>query len=56
MGVLVNPKEVTSSFVVNHDGEVYEKDFGKNTIESAKKMNRFDPDKSWEEVVKAVMP
>ena len=44
------------TFVVNHDGEVYEKDFGKNTIESAKKMNRFDPDKSWEEVVKAVMP
>ncbi len=44
------------TFVVNHDGVVYEKDLGKNTIESAKKMNRFDPDKSWEEVVKAVMP
>lgn len=44
------------TFIVNHDGVVYEKDLGKNTIESAKKMNRFDPDKGWEEVVKAVMP
>ncbi len=44
------------TFIVNHDGVVYEKDLGKNTIESAKKMSRFDPDKSWEKVVKAVMP
>ena len=38
------------TFIVNHDGVVYEKDLGKNTIESAKKMNRFDPDKTWAEV------
>jgi len=44
------------TFIVNHDGVVYEKDLSKNTIESAKKMSRFDPDKSWEKVVKAVMP
>ena len=44
------------ALIVNHDGVVYEKDLSKNTIESAKKMNRFDPDKGWEEVVKAVMP
>ncbi len=44
------------TFIVNHDGVVYEKDLGKNTIESAKKMNRFDPDKSWKKVEKTVMP
>ncbi len=44
------------TFIVNHDGVVYEKDLGKNTIELAKKVNRFDPDKSWKKVEKAVMP
>lgn len=44
------------TFIVNHDGVVYEKDLGKNTIELAKKMNRFDPDKSWKKVKKAAMP
>jgi hypothetical protein len=36
-----------TSFLVNHDGVVYEKDLGPNTESAAKKMTRFDPDKTW---------
>ncbi|MCW5591407.1 MAG: DUF2950 domain-containing protein [Burkholderiales bacterium] len=35
------------SFVVNHDGVVFEKDLGPNTGAVAQKMTRFDPDKTW---------
>jgi hypothetical protein len=35
------------TFIVNHDGVVYEKDLGPNTESAAKKMTRFDPDKTW---------
>ena len=35
------------TFIVNHDGVVYEKDLGKNTANIAHKMTGFDPDKSW---------
>ena len=35
------------SFVVNHDGVVFEKDLGPNTASAAQKMTRFDPDKTW---------
>ena len=35
------------TFVVNHEGVVYEKDLGKNTAKTAKKMNSFDPDQTW---------
>ncbi|MGC2517870.1 MAG: DUF2950 domain-containing protein [Burkholderiales bacterium] len=35
------------SFMINHDGEVYEKDLGKNTEAIAKKIRAFDPDPSW---------
>ncbi len=35
------------TFVVNHDGVVYEKDLGKNTAKTAKAMMAFDPDKTW---------
>jgi hypothetical protein len=35
------------SFIVNHDGIVYEKDLGKNTAAVAEKMASFDPDASW---------
>jgi Protein of unknown function (DUF2950) len=36
-----------NTFIVNHLGQVYEKDLGKNTSEAAKAITRFDPDKSW---------
>ena len=35
------------SFILNHDGVVYEKDLGKNTAALAEKMTTFDPDASW---------
>ena len=44
------------TFLVNHDGVVYEKDLGKNTLELAKKMSTFDPDKSWKKADQTKMP
>ena len=44
------------TFLVNHDGVVYEKDLGKNTLELAKKIASFDPDKTWKKVGKVEMP
>ena len=38
------------TFMVNHEGVVYEKDLGKNTAKTAKEMNSFDPDKTWKKV------
>ncbi len=38
------------SFIVSHDGVVYEKDFGENTLEEFKKLERFNPDKTWSPV------
>lgn len=35
------------SFIVNHDGTVYEKDLGPDTAKIAKAMSVFNPDKSW---------
>lgn len=35
------------TFVVNHEGVVYQKDLGKNTAKTAKAMTAFDPDKTW---------
>lgn len=38
------------TFMVSHDGVVYEKDLGPNTSEIAKAIDRFDPDKTWSPV------
>ena len=35
------------SFIVNHEGVVYEKDLGKDTAAIATKMTSFNPDESW---------
>jgi hypothetical protein len=35
------------TFIVSHDGVVYEKDLGPNTLDEFKKMERFNPDRSW---------
>jgi DUF2950 family protein len=35
------------TFIVNHDGVVYEKDLGPDTAEAVTKISRFNPDKSW---------
>jgi len=36
------------TFIVNQDGEVYERDLGPKTSERAAAINLFDPDKDWE--------
>ena len=38
------------TFVVNHEGVVFEKDLGKETGKIVGAMNRFDPDKSWKKM------
>jgi len=38
------------TFVVNHDGIVYEKNLGKDTTKIARAMKLFNPDKTWKKV------
>jgi hypothetical protein len=38
------------TFVVNHAGQVYQKDLGERTEAIAKRMTRFDPDQTWKKV------
>jgi hypothetical protein len=38
------------TFIVNHDGVVYQKDLGKETGKIASAMTKYDPDKTWEKV------
>jgi Protein of unknown function (DUF2950) len=35
------------TFIINQDGIVYEKDLGPNTLELAKKIELYNPDKTW---------
>lgn len=38
------------TFIVNHDGVVYQRDLGKGTANLAQKMSRFDPDRNWKKI------
>jgi len=38
------------TFIVNHDGKVYQKDLGTGTDAAARAMKTFNPDKSWAQV------
>jgi len=38
------------TFMVSHDGVVYEKDFGPKTLDQIKTMELFNPDKTWSPV------
>jgi hypothetical protein len=40
------------TFIVSHDGVVYQKDIGPTTLQEFIKMERFNPDKSWAPVPK----
>jgi hypothetical protein len=55
-GMVAYPAQYGSSgimtFLVNHDGVVYEKDLGPSTAKIAASMTRFNPDKSWKEAAK----
>ncbi|HXW19371.1 MAG TPA: DUF2950 domain-containing protein [Roseiarcus sp.] len=53
-GLVAYPAEYRNSgvmtFIVNHAGQVYQKDFGPVTADIAEKMTMFDPDPSWKKV------
>jgi hypothetical protein len=38
------------TFVVNHDGVVYEKDLGPDTVRAAAAITAFDPDSTWQRI------
>ena len=38
------------TFIVNHDGKVFQKNLGPNTAATAKGMKEYNPDKTWAEV------
>ena len=40
------------TFVVNHNGKVYQKDLGKNSAAIGAKMTTFDPGAGWKEVTR----
>jgi Protein of unknown function (DUF2950) len=50
-GVVAYPAQYGSSgimtFIVNHDGVVYQKDLGPKTASVAQSMTKFNPDKTW---------
>jgi hypothetical protein len=54
-GLVAAPAEYgvtgVSTFIVSQDGVVYQTDFGPNTLNEFKKMERFNPDKSWNPVL-----
>jgi len=35
------------TFIVNHEGVVYQKDLGEDTEKESQAMKLFDPDKTW---------
>jgi hypothetical protein len=47
--------EVTGvkTFIVSHDGVVYEKDLGPKTLNEFQKMERFNPDETWTPVLES---
>jgi DUF2950 family protein len=51
--VVAYPAEYGNSgvmtFIVNHDGKVFQKNLGANTASIAKSMKEFNPDKTWTE-------
>jgi hypothetical protein len=53
-GLVAYPAEYRNSgvmtFIVNHDGTVFQKDLGPKTDEIAEAMTAFNPDKSWAKV------
>jgi hypothetical protein len=38
------------TFIINHLGQVYEKDLGVSTAEAARAISKFDPDETWSRV------
>jgi hypothetical protein len=43
------------TFLVNHDGVVYQKDLGPTTLALGREMKRFNPDRTWTKVDEAAL-
>ena len=39
------------TFLVSHDGVVWEKDLGPDTVKIASALTRFNPDRTWQPVL-----
>jgi hypothetical protein len=39
------------TFMINHNGDIYEKDLGENTAQAASRISSFNPDHTWRKVV-----
>src|SRR4029079_12638243 len=39
------------TFIINNDGDIYEKDLGENTAQAAARITTFNPDHTWRKVV-----
>jgi hypothetical protein len=56
-GLVAAPAEYrvtgVKTFIVSHDGVVYEKDLGPKTVEAFKAMELYNPDKTWSPVVES---
>jgi len=35
------------TFIVSHNGVVYQKDLGPDSVNAARQIERYDPDKTW---------
>jgi hypothetical protein len=44
------------TFIVSHDGVVYQKDLGPETLELFQKMERYNPDKTWSQAETSTAP
>jgi hypothetical protein len=54
-GLVAYPAEYGNSgiatFIINNDGDIYEKDLGEGTARIASQMTSFSPDHTWKKVV-----
>ena len=48
-GTIKELAQLDGGFIVSHDGIVYEKDFGPNTLMIFQNLDRYNPDKTWRE-------
>ena len=45
-----------TTFIVSHDGVVYQKDLGPRTAQIANAMKMFNPDKTWTKIASDASP
>jgi Protein of unknown function (DUF2950) len=59
-GLVAYPAEYGNSgvmtFVVNHNGTIWQKDLGTQTAQFAERMTSYNPDQTWKKVDTAELP